>query len=289
MKYRHAYHAGNYADVFKHALLVGLLRGLQRKPKGFLCLDTHAGRGAYDLWAPPLPGPPARAPEWPEGIGRLWRTGDIGAPLLSEFLSLVRRFNRQAGGARARLRFYPGSPWIAALLRRPQDRLALWECQPAEADALRREFAGRRRVAVEAGDGYAALRALLPPPERRALVFIDPPFEQPDEFEKLQVALAEGLRRLPGGVYATWYPVTARSQAQTFHAYVQALAPAPALYAELAVTADPTIRMKGCGLLVINPPWRFADELTPLLNALVETLGRDRGAQAHWAWLVPEL
>jgi len=151
MNYRHAFHAGNYADVFKHVWLVQLIRALQRKEKGFLYLDTHAGRGAYDLDAAPAGPAAARAPEWPGGIGRLWEAAGL-PPALAEYVALVRQFNARAGGSPGKLRRYPGSPWLAALARRPQDRLALWERQPDEAAALRAAFARRRRVAVEAGD-----------------------------------------------------------------------------------------------------------------------------------------
>lgn len=285
MNYRHSFHAGNYGDVFKHTLLVLLLRALQRKDKGFLYLDTHAGRGAYDLRV--APGRTGRPPEWPQGIGRMWNAANL-LPPLADYVALVRKFDTRAGAGRDRPRVYPGSPWLAALVRRPQDRLALWEQQPAEAAALRAEFARRPRMAVMRGDGYRALRALLPPPERRALVFIDPPFEDQGEFDAILDALREGLQRFPSGVYAVWYPVTERARADAFHAALRALAPPPTLWAELAVTADPQVRMKGCGLLVINPPWRFADELQPLLPALAGILGLGAGAAGRTAWLVPE-
>lgn len=287
MNYRHAYHAGNYGDVFKHSVLVLLLRALQRKEKGFLYLDTHAGRGAYDLRVAPAPARTGREPEWPEGIGRLWAA--TGLPrALADYVALVRAFNERGGAGDAGLRFYPGSPWLAALARRPQDRLVLWERQPAEVRALRRQFARARRVAVECGDGYTAPRAVLPPPERRALVLLDPPFESPDEFGAILRALREGLQRFPSGVYAVWYPVTERARVAAFQAALRALRPPPTLGVELAVTADPRVRMKGCGLLIINPPWRLADELQPLLPALAQRLGVDSGAAARCTWLVPE-
>jgi 23S rRNA (adenine2030-N6)-methyltransferase len=287
MNYRHAFHAGNYADVFKHVWLVQLLRALQRKETGFLYLDTHAGRGAYDLRSPPKASGAARAPEWPLGIGRLWESTDL-PPALADYVGLVRQFNQRDGADPARLQWYPGSPWLAGLLRRPQDRMVLWEQQRAEVAALRTAFARRRRVAVEAGDGYGALRASLPPPERRALVLIDPPFEDPGEFDAVLAALREGLRRFRDGVYAVWYPVTERARADAFLAGLAALRPPPTLWTELAVTADPQVRMKACGLMVINPPWRLFDALAPLLPVLVRRLGLDRGAVARHGWLVPE-
>jgi len=285
MNYRHAFHAGNYGDVFKHTLLVQLLRALQRKEKGILYLDTHAGRGAYDLRA--KTGPAGRAPEWPAGIGRLWNAAGLPPPL-ADYVALVRAFNETAGGTGAGPRFYPGSPWLAALVRRPQDRLQFWERQPGEAKSLRRRFAGMRRLTVESGDGYAALKSALPPPERRALVLIDPPFEAADEFDAILAALRHGLERFAGGVYAIWYPVTERTRVARFFAGLHALHPPPALTAELAVTAAPQVRMKACGLLVLNPPWRFADEVRSVLPALAASLGLDSGAAARCEWLVPE-
>ncbi|OHE78313.1 MAG: hypothetical protein A3G75_05155 [Verrucomicrobia bacterium RIFCSPLOWO2_12_FULL_64_8] len=286
MNYRHAFHAGNFADVFKHALLLRLLRAMQRKEKGFLFLDTHAGRGGYDLHAPPPRGRADRPPEWPQGIGRLWTAPDL-PPLLAEYVELVRKFNQLAGATGNRLRFYPGSPWLALLVRRPQDRLGFWEKQPAEAEMLHRDFARRRRVSVECGDGYQAPKATLPPPERRALVFIDPPFENQKEFVAVAGALREVLRRLPEAVCAVWYPVTERAEVTKFHHAVRELA-VPSLFAEMEVTADPQVRLKGCGLVVLNPPWKIADEIRPVLPVLVEKLRVDAGATSRLYWLVKE-
>jgi 23S rRNA (adenine2030-N6)-methyltransferase len=287
MNYRHSFHAGNYGDVFKHALLVGLMRALQRKEKGFLYLDTHAGRGAYDLLAPPMPEREGRPPEWPQGIGRLWEATDL-PPLLAEYVALVRMFNERTGGRGGRLRFYPGSPWFAALVQRPQDRLVLWEQRDEEAGALRAELARHSRVTVACSDGYGALRAVLPPPERRALVLIDPPFEDKDELDAVLGALRDGLKRFPAGVYAVWHPVTERVGAEAFRAALQALKPPPTLSIELLVTADPRVRCKGCGLLVINPPWRFAEEMQPVMPVFASRLGVDSGATMRLEWLVPK-
>ena len=289
MNYRHAFHAGNYADVFKHVLLLQLLRALQRKEKGFLYLDTHAGSGTYDLLvaSAPVPSRVDRRPEWPDGIGRLWQAMGL-PPALEDYVGLVREFARHRGVAGEQPRFYPGSPWIAALVSRPQDRLMFWEQQPAEAAVLRDDFARRRRTAVECGDGYGALRAALPPAERRVLVLIDPPFEDQGEFDAILAALCEGMRRFPSGVYAVWHPVTERASGEAFRAALREAMRQPTVWAELAVTADPQVRMKGCGLLVINPPWGFAEQLPPVLTVLAERLAIDAGATSRWAWLVPE-
>ncbi len=289
MNYRHHYHAGNYADVFKHVLLGQLIRAMQRKEKGFLYLDTHAGRGGYDLSLPSiLPEGRSREPEYPAGIGRLWGTPDLPPPL-NDFLALVRRYNELRGATGPELKFYPGSPWIAKMLLRPQDRLALCELRPDDAEALDFEFARESRVKVQAMDGYTGLKALLPPPEKRALVLIDPSFENKGEFADILRGLGEALRRLPGAVLAVWYPITERARVDEFHQNLIELSPPPTFYAELNITGDGSqVRMKGCGLLVINPPWKIDAEFQGVLPVLVERLRAGPGARAQSGWLVPE-
>jgi 23S rRNA (adenine2030-N6)-methyltransferase len=287
MNYRHHYHAGNYADVFKHALLIPLIRGMQRKEKGFLYLDTHAGRGGYDLSGTTvLPDGRERPPEWPAGIGRLWQS-EPGP--LDSYLALVKQFNQEQGGDAAEPRYYPGSPWVAGKLARPQDRLALCELREDDAEALAHDFRAHRNASVQRMDGYTALRAMLPPLEKRALVLIDPPFESATEFADILSALREGLKRLPAGVFVVWYPVTERSRSDKFHQDLLALAPPPTLVAELQIAGDNSqIRMKGCGLLVINPPWQVDREFEAMLPTLVERLAVDAGATSRVSWLVPE-
>ena len=199
MNYRHQFHAGNFADVMKHALLVQLMRAMQKKEKGFLLLDTHAGRGRYDLAAAATGDSLARKPEWPDGIGRLASCADLPDGL-AEYAALVREFDRRAGNSAEVPRYYPGSPMLAQALARPQDRLVFCEKQPAECARLREEFQFSPGTEVRETDGYAAIRALLPPPERRALVLIDPPFEAQDEFAQIGRSLGEGLRRFVSGV-----------------------------------------------------------------------------------------
>lgn len=289
MNYRHAFHAGNFADAFKHALLVRLMRALQKKDTGFLYLDTHAGRGRYDLATAARGDTLVRRPEWPDGIGRLWTRGDLPAAL-SDYVELVREFDRKnGGGGPAAPRFYPGSPRLAQMLARPQDRLALCEKHPEECAALRTEFAGARRVGVQEIDGYAALRAMLPPPERRALVLIDPPFEARDEFAQIAAALREGLRRLPGGTFALWHPLTERARTEEFLGGLPALKPPPTLALELAVAGEGAgLKMRGCGLVIANPPWQFDREAESFLPPLAGLLAQASGADATMRWLVPE-
>ncbi|AOS44817.1 Ribosomal RNA large subunit methyltransferase J [Lacunisphaera limnophila] len=292
MNYRHHYHAGNYADVFKHVLLLQLIRAMQRKEKGFLYLDTHAGRGGYDLAVPSvLPDGREREPEHPAGIGRLWGA-PAGLPAaIGDYLGLVRRFNERKGAselAGPQLSFYPGSPWIARLLLRPQDRMTLCELRADDAEALDFDFAREPGVKVLTLDGYTGLKAQLPPPEKRALVLIDPPFESKREFADIQRGVGEALRRLPGAVVAIWYPITERARTDEFQYALRDLA-VPAVFAELTIAGDGSeLRMKGCGLLVLNPPWQIETEFRAVLPALVERLRVDAGAGGIVRWLVPE-
>ena len=288
MNYRHQFHAGNFADVWKHALLVPLIRGMQRKEKGFLFLDTHAGRGEYDLQVSEQGDTLKRKPEYPDGVGRLWSLPEL-PPTLASYMALVRGFDRNAGNLTDAPRFYPGSPWIARLLARPQDRLVLCELHPAEHDALDAQFAKVRGISVHPLDGYTAIRAMLPPPEKRALVLIDPPFEQKDEFSRIVTALREGLRRLPAATIAVWYPLTERAGADAFLDQVAMAVATPCLTAELTVAGPASdLRMKGCGLLVVNPPWQIEAELTPIITNLPSLLAQEPGGEGRLLWLVRE-
>jgi 23S rRNA (adenine2030-N6)-methyltransferase len=290
VNYRHHFHAGNFADVMKHVLLVRLLRALQKKEKGLLCLDTHAGRGRYDLEAAAQGDSLARKPEWPDGIGRLWNRAAADLPeSVADYVALVREYDRRHGNLETTPRFYPGSPWIAQMLARPIDRLALCEKPPPECDALRAEFSAARNASVHEMDGYVAMRAMLPPPERRALVLVDPPYEAQDEFAQVVAGLRGGLARFPTGVFAVWYPLTSRARLDDFFAELRALAPPPTLACELAIAGDGApMKMRGCGVVVINPPWKFADEANPVLAFLARTLAQAPGADSRVDWIVPE-
>jgi 23S rRNA (adenine2030-N6)-methyltransferase len=294
VNYRHHFHAGNFADVVKHVLLLRLLRALQQKPKGFVYLDTHAGRGAYDLTAAATGDSLARTPEWPEGIGRLWSRTDL-PPAVAEYVGVVRDFDRGRGGAGDVPQFYPGSPWIAGAVAREVDRLALCEKHPDECRHLAAEFEharnanGRLRVSVQEMDGYVATRAMLPPPERRALILIDPPYEAQDEYALATSALHDGLTRFPSGVFALWYPLTQRARVQEFLTAIEGLRPPPTLVAELGIAGDFSARkLKGCGLAIVNPPWQFDREARSILDYLSPVLAQEPGGGAHVNWLVPE-
>lgn len=294
MNYRHHFHAGNFADVMKHALLTRLVLALQRKDKGLLYLDTHAGRGGYDLEVAATGDSLARKPEWPDGVGRLLGRSDL-PPALTEYLALARKFDasRRSGvevDATQPLRYYPGSPWFVRELARAQDRLALYEKQPEECVALRELFQFSPRTQVQEADGYGAVRALLPPPERRALVLIDPPFEAQDEFAQVVSALEAGLRRLPGGVFAVWYPLTERARLEGFFKKLRELKLPPTFVAELLIAGEESsLKMKGCGLLVLNPPWQFDREARPLLGYLGRILGQEAGGGGNLTWLVEDV
>ena len=292
MNYRHHYHAGNFADVMKHVLLVQLVRALQKKEKGFLYLDTHAGRGSYDLAAAAIGDTHARAPEWPEGVGRLWNRGAaadaaVMPEAVAEYVTQVRAFDRSQGNVGATPRFYPGSPMLVSLLARGQERLVFCERQPDEVKVLRDRFQFSDGVQSRETDGYGAVRALLPPLEKRALVLIDPPFEAQDEWAQVVAAVKDGLRRLPGGVYAVWYPLTERAKVDLFFMELRRLELPPTLAVELIVN-PPGAKMVGCGLLIVNPPWKFADEAAAAVEFLATVLGQGRGARGDLIWVERE-
>ena len=296
MNYRHHYHAGNFADVWKHTLLVALVRGLQRKEKGFLYLDTHAGRGSYDLNRAAKGDSLTRQPEWPDGIGRLEDTATATWPQpVAEYMGIVQRFRQRRNlgtpartGSEAPL-IYPGSPWMVHACLRPQDRMTLYERHPDECVALRSEFAHQPRVRVEWGDGYGAIAACLPPPERRALVLIDPPFEAPDEFIQIARSIQQGLQRLPGGTFAIWYPLTERARNEALLHHLSEIKLPPCWIAEVRVVGDDAPqKMKGCALLVLNPPWQLDQQVSPALRWLTQTLAQSPAANSALRWLVPE-
>ncbi|MCC6946749.1 MAG: 23S rRNA (adenine(2030)-N(6))-methyltransferase RlmJ [Bradyrhizobiaceae bacterium] len=268
MNYRHAFHAGNFADVLKHAVLVRILTHLRGKDAAFRVIDTHAGAGRYDLASIPA----TRTGEWREGIGRLLDTppdGEAGE-LLAPYLSLVRAEN--PGGE---IKTYPGSPAIALSLTRPQDRLIFCELHPEECNALAHVVGRDRRAKAIEIDGWTALKAYVPPLERRGLVLIDPPFEEEDEFRRLEEGLAEAHRRWATGTYLVWYPIKDQHETDAFARRVARLAIPKILRVELAIRAPQAgeTRLLACGLLVVNPPWMLERELSQLMPALARILG----------------
>ena len=279
LSYRHLFHAGNFADVFKHALLARLLLALGGKGKPYCYLDTHAGAGRYDLaheWA-------WKAREFENGIGRLWDREDIPAAL-APYMDAVRSEN-----PKGRLRFYPGSPLIALKLRRPGDRLVFSELNRTDCAALEAVIGRARNTAVHLMDGYQALKAFLPPPERRGLVLLDSSFDRSGEFLRIARALKDTHQRWPTGIYAAWYPLMAPGAMQGFARDMEKTRITKILRLELRVREpglDATI--PGCGMLVINPPWKFDAEARPLLDWIWRALAQDGAGGVKVDWLAPE-
>lgn len=283
MNYRHAFHAGNFADVFKHAILIGLIDALKTKPTPFCYIDTHAGAGRYDLRDEEA----RKTGEFVDGVQRLLVATNL-PDSLRRYFDLLRAAN--AADEHGHLNVYPGSPLIASLALRDDDRIALCEVQDAETAALKNLFAGDHRVGVHQRDGYAALAGLVPPKERRGLVLIDPPFEaQEAEFRAIESALAAAYARWPTGIYAVWYPIKLRRQTLPFQRWFAAHGIKKTLVAELMTTADDSpLRLNGCGMIVVNAPWQFDAWLAQLLPDLVRLLGRDARASQRVEWLTRE-
>ena len=262
MNYRHIYHAGNFADVMKHALLLRLLDAMKRKDKPFLVLDTHAGIGRYDVSSVQA----EKTGEWRDGIGRI-----LAAPstALEAYISTVNRIG-----------LYPGSPVLAAEALRPGDRLVACELHPEDAMALRRTLRVYPYAAVHERDGYEALGAFLPPPEKRALILIDPPFERVDEFTVLADKLIAAWRKFPSAVLVVWYPIKHRAPIRDFFERLKAASVRDMIAVELLrrPDTDPT-RLNGAGLLLINPPYGFEAEAEVILRACAAVFG-EAGALA---------
>jgi 23S rRNA (adenine2030-N6)-methyltransferase len=267
VKYRHAFHAGNFADVMKHVALVAALLRLAEKDRPLFLLDTHAGRGRYEIGGP--------GGESAQGVGRLAALpAPPSQPAIARYLELVRALN--PGGD---LHTYPGSPLIAAALMRPGDRAAFCELQGAEADALRREFRGDARIGVHERDGFEALAALLPPREKRGLALIDPPYEDTDaDLARVAAALADTASRWPQGVVMAWYPIKQGAIAARLHRRLVDAGVKRLLAAELCVHPDDSrAGLNGSGILTVNPPWQFEQDLRHALPVLHATLA-ERGA-----------
>jgi 23S rRNA (adenine2030-N6)-methyltransferase len=269
MNYRHAFHAGNHADVLKHVVLLSLCDRLVAKAAPCFALDTHAGSGVYALDADAA----RKTGEADEGIGALLATPP-SEPAITRYLQAVRACRREHGE-----HAYPGSPWLLAHALRDSDRIACCELQPEEAARLKATFAGDRRVAVHARDGYAAMKALLPPVVAgqrfgRGLVLVDPPYEaQGAEFDIALAALRDGLGRWPQATYALWYPIKQRRSLRGFQREAAQLPANSALIAELLVRPDDSpLRMNGSGLLLLNPPYGFGAILAGVLAVLATAL-----------------
>ena len=274
--YRHAFHAGNHADVLKHLILTRLLEHLALKPAPFWVVDTHAGAGVYALdsdWA-------AKRSEFADGIGRLWgRSGLPGA--VADYVAEVARLNPDG-----RLRHYPGSPFIALAHLRDADRLRLFEAHPNESGVLADniEAAGRdaaRRTVVQAADGFAGLKSVLPPPPRRGLVLIDPSYEDKRDYSRVLAAVRDALARFATGCYAVWYPQVQRRESHDLPQRLERLPGIRWLHASLTVRrpSPDGLGLHGSGMFVINPPWTLRAALDEALPWLAQALSQDDGAR----------
>lgn len=270
VNYRHLYHAGNFADVVKHVVLTLLLQAMARKDTPFVYIETHAGAGRYDLTHPLA----TKTGEWRDGIGAIWQAADAPAAI-APYLDIVRAQNPTGA-----LRWYPGSPRIASALLRPQDRMVLAELHPEECQRLHAEYARVPRVQVQCQDGFAGLRAWLPPKERRGLVLIDPAYEREAEWREVGQAVTAARRRFATGTYAIWYPIKARSLAGRL---TKAFADLPAekvLHVGFnRYPPDAPLRLNGGGLWILNPPWQLDLPLQAALDWLVKQWG---GPPAVW-------
>jgi 23S rRNA (adenine2030-N6)-methyltransferase len=279
LSYRHAFHAGNHADVLKHIVLTGVLGYLTRKDRPIWYIDTHAGIGQYRL----NPRPPAGQAEWLDGIARLWEDEVVPAAL-EPYLERVRALNPDG-----KLQFYPGSPRLAADLLRPGDRAWLYELLGKDFQALQEQFRDRQQVRCEEADGFAALKGLLPPGPRRGLVFIDPSYEVKADYQRLLDTLHDALRRFGSGCYLVWYPLVQRREALELPARLLQLEPACWLRAELRIKAPPAggYGLYGSGMFVFNPPWT----LPAMLQDLLPWLARRLAVEGHGAqvleWHLP--
>lgn len=282
MNYRHAYHAGNFADVVKHVVLTRLIEYLKQKDKAFRIIDTHAGIGRYDLSSVEA----QKTGEWLGGIGRLIDApvGGPAAGLLAPYLEAVRALNPDGG-----IQKYPGSPLIARHLMRKQDRLSAIELHPKDVAKLRTLFAGDFQTRIIELDGWLALGAHLPPKEKRGLVLIDPPYEESGEFDRLVEGLARAHRRWPGGIYALWYPIKDRKAIIAFRKALKQSGIPRLLDIEFEIrpaSSEPSL--DGSGMVVVNPPFTLEGELRVLLPALHKVLALAK--PAHWSleWLAGE-
>jgi 23S rRNA (adenine2030-N6)-methyltransferase len=278
MKYRHEFHAGNFADVHKHATLLALIAALQRKDKGFLLIDTHAGRGRYHLQAPIAGRTP---PEWLSGAAQLLR-GAPSAPELTALRDAIRHESpaavRAAAGIPTALS-YPGSPLLSARALREVDRAVYFENEPGEARALALELESLPRVRIERGDGYEGLRALLPPPERRGLVFIDPPYESRTEYAQVQTAITQVLQRFATATLAVWLPIKQRDDLEVWLARLIPQLPCETLLSALWLRrCDARVALNGSAMLLLNPPFQLEVRMREWLPQLQQLLSTDPAA-----------
>ena len=280
LSYRHSFHAGNHADVLKHIVLMLIIESLQQKEKGFYYLDTHAGAGLYRLFSQEA----EKTAEYAEGIGRLWQHDDLPTEV-DRYVKLIRKLNY--GGKE--LRYYAGSPLLAANLLRPQDRALMMELHPSDFPLLRNNFKAFENVTVKIGDGFQQVKATLPPKERRGLVLIDPPYELKEDYDLVVKAIEEGYKRFATGVYVIWYPVVLRQQTKRMIKGLEATGIRKILQIELAVRPDSDQRgMTASGMIVINPPWTLEKQMKSILPYLSTVLAPQGTDSWSVNWITPE-
>lgn len=280
LSYRHAFHVGNHADVLKHLVLLQLLDHQIQKDKPYSYVDTHAGAGRYALDSAEA----SRNAEHADGIGRLLSAGEL-PPAMREYVDLVRAFNRHQD-----VRFYPGSPVIALSRLRPEDRMRLFELHPTDVRFLKRAFpTGESRVRIEQAEGFGALRSLLPPPSRRAVVLIDPPYEVREDYRVVVETIKDALRRFSGGTYAVWYPRIQKTEAKQLPERLGKLGASSWLHVWLDVrkSSPGGLGMHGSGMYVINPPWTLPETLNETMPVLVDLLAQDESARFGLDFQIP--
>jgi len=278
MNYRHSYHAGNFADIFRHATLAFVLSYLKQKPKPFFVLDTHAGTGLYNLDSQEA----QKTLEYKDGIERILKTKE-SLSTLAPYLEVVRSLNPSI------LHKYPGSPLITKMLLRKEDRLLISELHPEDYLTLKNLFQNDPQVTPLNQDGYTLLKSSLPPFEKRGLILIDPPFEKRDEFEMILKGLEEGYKRFQTGIFMVWFPIKSRNDIEEFYEKVRQKDFKKVLKAELFVKPlKNPIGLSGCGLLIINTPWLIPEFLEKTLPFLVQKLALEGNGSFNWKWLKEE-
>lgn len=272
LSYRHAYHAGNHADVLKHLILLQIAQYMGEKPAPFWIIDTHAGAGRYALDSVHA----NKLAEWRDGVGRLWNATSLPAAAV-DYLDFVKMLNPHG-----MLQHYPGSPWLARQLLRESDKLRLYEMHTSDSKLLQECFRGAgRQVTITEGDGFAGLKALLPPPPRRALVLIDPSYETKSDYTAVVKGLEDAMKRFPTGTYALWYPMLIKPESRQLPDRLKRLGATNWLNATLQVKAAPHdgFGMYGSGMFIINPPWTLKKTLQDTLPALATLLAQGPGAK----------
>jgi len=268
MNYRHIYHAGSFTDVFKHIVLIALIKSFLRKESPFCYLDTHAGNGYYDLFSESA----NKTKEYTNGIEKIIQQKNP-PPLIKEYLSYVSQLNLQfSQSTDTHLHYYPGSPFIARQLLRLHDRIVACELHPAAYQDLKAACVGDRQMHIHHIDGYLGLKSLLPPKERRGLVLIDPPYEHPDEFMHITQALKAAIKKWPAGTYCIWYPIKEKELVNRFHRMLKQEMDQPLQIVELNIYNDIAQHLNGSGMAILNPPWQFAESIEKILPWLWKAL-----------------